>query len=285
MAKYYSQPHKFVDWLNRTNWIHYNIWQFFRRRLMHKCNCKRCIVDNIREDKKPERKLNHVGVELEFFSKANFDKLTEALNAEGLIKNVTLKCDGSIRPRRGYIGHELAIIATERMIYKVINKICKVLKAHESDVNSSCGMHIHIDMRNRNKELVFKNLVHAQPILYAMNPKSRKTGGYSHPTEVSNFTAAKRNYSRTGINPCAYEKHKTIEVRVHAGTVNRNKINNWIRLLLAIANKQTVVDHELTKLSEFTKEFKFDNELKNYIISRIKHFENDNNVVENAAYV
>jgi hypothetical protein len=37
------------------------------------------------------------------------------------------------------------------------------------------------------------------------------------------------------VNPHAYDKYSTLEVRVHSGTLNAAKILNWVSLLEGIA--------------------------------------------------
>lgn len=221
--------------------------------------------------KSPRDDKNYVGIELEFFCKWDKSKLATALFEAGVAKNVCLKSDGSIQSdKSGYETHELAILATEDTYRDVVNTICNVLGQADARVNKSCGMHVHLDMRNRDKDLVFSNLVSAQSILYAMNPKSREEGTYCKRTTAKKMDKVSGRY--WGINPAAYGKFRTLEVRIHAGTVSAIKVINWIDLLLNVASLGTEVKRAPTSVKGFIKAYKIKSNLAQYIIDRIMKF-------------
>lgn len=238
------------------------------------------------ENKTPLNNEHHVAVEIEFISKGDKYVIAKGLAKAGVENYVTLKNDGSLRAEADYKHcHELCVISPQKEFKEVLQKVIKVLDDAGSKVNKTCGLHVHIDVRNRNKEQVFANLVKAQDILYAMNPNSRLTGiseegnretCYSQKITTTDFQAALDQRERyMGINAKAYSKHKTIEVRIHSGSTNFEKIFNWVCILLAIADKDKVYKTTVTDPELFVKRFNLDDQILAYIKQRIAKFNKD----------
>ena len=227
------------------------------------------------EPKKPKTQEKHVGIELEFFCTAQKDQLAGKLHKAKLADYVELKTDGSIKnyPPNNY-GHELAILCKENEVVEIVNRVGMVLKEVSAQVNSSCGMHMHFDMRNRDCNIVFNNLVKVQSILYLLNPKSRMKNKFCAPAQTTDYKTITERY--TGINPTAYQKHKTFEIRIHSGTVNPIKIINWFKIIQKVVEKQEVIKRGFEDLGRFIKHFEFNEELAKYIIARAdKHNTHD----------
>lgn len=225
--------------------------------------------------KKPKTNLPHVGIELEFFCRLDRNSLAQKLFDAELTPYVELKSDGSIKEfdTSKYFAHELCVLATEAEYKDVIKRVTEVLASTEAKINKSCGMHVHLDMRHRNKDVVFANLVSAQPQLYAMNPVSRETGTFSRKTESRQFEIANQASGRYfGINPASFSRHKTIEVRIHSGTVDFRKITAWVDILIAIVNKSEDVGVAARSVDGFINKFGIPSELKGYIEERITKF-------------
>jgi Putative amidoligase enzyme len=228
------------------------------------------------QEKKPQTKDNAVGVEIEFFCDLNAEDLSFRLYEQGLGKNVFLRTDGSIRAENQMYPHELNILAKEKEIKDVIKSVSKVLLSANAKVNKTCGLHVHLDMRNRDHIIAFHNLVSAQNILFAMNPFSRQSGTYCRRQDTKVFKEAAGNGNRDmryfGINAAAHAKHNTIEIRMHSGTVQATKINNWIDLLLCIIAKKDPVKKSSSTLRSFLKQFDVDVTLGAYIAERMAKF-------------
>lgn len=231
-----------------------------------------------KRSKKPETDAHHVGVELEFASTISPGEM-EILIAEADLENsVTVKTDGSVDPTDSYpFTHELCLIAAQDKIQTLVSKVCSLLRGN-SKVNSSCGMHVHLDMRNRDREVAFANLFRAQQLLYAMCPRSRKIGEWCQPllpSEYEPFCNCSQDWSRfVGINRVAYEDHKTIEVRMHSGTLSALKINNWIKLLTLIVDMPCMDTAEVREwdFTEAMTALNLDSGLKSYVIQRLTQF-------------
>jgi putative amidoligase enzyme len=130
-------------------------------------------------------------------------------------------------------SHELAILVKQSEMEDVVKRVCKILQDSEAKVNASCGLHVHLDMRNREPSKAYANLVLTQPLLFRLVTKGRKRSGYcDEVSQGTSFESMTHGDRYRTINASAYEKFKTIEVRMHHGTIDGEKIVNWICLLL-----------------------------------------------------
>lgn len=269
------------------------------------------------KDKKPNSKKNHVGVEIEFYCWLDRERLANQLLEAGLKDKVKVGYDSSIvlpnaLRNKGYIGHEIKIIDTEENIFSTVEKVCEVISKWDAQVNKSCGLHVHLDMRKRDKEICFYNLVKSQKFLYSLNPKYRKQNSYCAQNESADFYAQKQIREKQNIcnrwdhvhgetcytevdrmvdvdqtryrciNKLAYDKFRTLEVRVHAGTVSALKINNWIQLLINIVNKKEKINEDIVILSlpSYKKHFECQKHLEKYLKSRLHKISRNSNIVE-----
>jgi hypothetical protein len=165
-------------------------------------------------------------------------------------------------------GHEIAVIAKTKDMPEVLRRVCAVLHEHDAEVNDTCGLHVHLDARNQDENRMFANLVKAQRLLYSMVPAKRKKSGYCTPN-----TSLKMNRHCTryhGINPESFDKYQTIEVRLHSGSVNAEKILKWIELLRKIAYAKKI--KKINKLSDLTSRVKMSTNLIEYIKERVTKF-------------
>jgi len=235
----------------------------------------------------PKDKNNYIGVELEFMCDWNQDKLGLALFEAGVGKQVTLTVDGSLRccndrkpedcpDHKNKYLHELCVLTKENEYKDIMKKVCDLLSKAGATVNKSCGMHVHLDMRNRDAEKAYQNLLSAQGILFKMNPKSR-IEKYAKKVIERNFEVMKNKpdhgeYRYLGINPIAMHRHQTIETRIHSGTIDYTKITNWIAILVKIANHKERIIKNFVSLKLFCEEFNIDAKLKAYMLERIEKF-------------
>lgn len=201
---------------------------------------KKLMRDKVKDmltDKKPKSSVAHVGIELEFSSASSQDDLLFALYNAGLREYVTLKSDGSVRvinPKHS--AHELCVLVPEKDVPRVIDAVCSVLSRLQCYVNTSCGMHVHLDMRNRQPKEAYARLLKAQHILFNMVPADRRENKFCRWTRSDMPFEEYRDDRYFAINSGSYSKHKTIEVRLHGGTLSPRRIINWVNLLAHIAD-------------------------------------------------
>lgn len=242
-------------------------------------------IETIYQEKKPTSSKHHMGIEFEFISKANKGTIAKELAEAKLHEYVMLTEDGSLRSDDQYpYMHELCVVAPEDKLEDVLTSVTDIINKLGSKVNKSCGTHVHIDVRNRDRNTVFNNLTKVQDILFAMQSRERVANQHCKKVNESDFTkvlaaypknSGSRSYRYLGINPHSYEKHQTIEVRIHSGTINKRKIVNWCKILMAIANKDKSYETTCTDLHKFQDRFGIDDKLLAYINERIKKFNPD----------
>jgi len=238
-------------------------------------------VQRVRSVKKPTAisKNNYVGVEIEMICIATKETLETALIQHGLAGFVRVGTDGSIKTDnssgvREYTW-ELTVMCKQEDLKYTFNKLNKVLNLNyiKAYVNNSCGLHVHIDCRNRDHIKVYRNLVNALPVLKGMVPHERVTS--PHALQYCSENKTNKYVDAVGhryqmVNPDAYNKYKTIEVRLHSGSTNAIKIVNWASLLVAIAEGDLV--DRVTDINDLSSKISLPNKLVEYIIKRTDIF-------------
>ncbi len=232
---------------------------------------ERGLMALIDKDKVPPAgsKDTYVGIEIEFLYRAeSYDLMRKLFVKQKLQRNVQLTDDGSVKPchnNRDYAGAELRVLATTDTMEDVLRRIELVLSHPRIDayVNRSCGLHIHLDQRHRDAAKVFKNFVRIQNILRGSQPYGRINNRHC----FANISDDIHTMTHAGLDPNnalnrrgelvktkyavvnglpALGDMKTIEIRVHEGTVNCRNIFLWCQFLNAIADYKGVIDKNNT---------------------------------------
>ena len=226
-----------------------------------------------------------VGFELEFASRS-----FPLLNSFGKLHN-----DGSLdRFSNAYTPREFSsFIYNGDALLTVIDKVIEALENATSVVNRTCGFHVHLDVY-RNTEEQRKNIREwwrlFEPTFMAMTSESRRHNQYCKRTKsLSDYNWKYDRYAT--LNIAAFEKYNTYEFRLHQGTLDSNKIKNWIMLLLSFVdtfseinapsegeevNKQykDVLDmSDRERLIFFFHQLDIPFSMRKYIIHTIKHYE------------
>lgn len=227
------------------------------------------------KSKFPKDNEKYVGIEIELAMKESRDELCDLLFEAGLGKHIHVKGDGSIGAGTNLLKDypnacEITVLAKESEVYEVVNKICTILNEKiDCDVDKTCGLHIHLDMRNRDVAKSFANLIIMQPYLYAMVPANRKNNKYSAPVKDKTWKVSDNHYD--GVSSNSYTKYKTIETRMHCGTTQASKINGWIKFLRAIADAPALKNSP-KNMDEVAHALNLDSDNKTYVESRIAKF-------------
>jgi hypothetical protein len=178
-------------------------------------------------------------------------------------------------------GHEIAILVKESELEEVLTKLCSILNNRlHVQVDHTCGLHVHLDMRRREVAKSFSNLIAMQHFLFAMVPANRKNNKYSVPVKDRKFAPGSigdRDGHYDGVSQSAYNKYGTLEMRMHCGTTQANKIINWVKLLMAIADAPTIGDSPKT-LSAARPGVNISDSLLEYCESRIAKFAKEHKV-------
>lgn len=150
-------------------------------------------------------------------------------------------------------------------LFKIIDKFCKELNDKKYYVDTTCGLHIHIETE-QDLELLKKLYIFYskyENLFFKMLPKSRQKSDYcekfkevdeysiSKIKKVNNLEDFKKLYYDTnsyGSNIREHDHKKrhcwcnfhsvfyrgTLEIRNHSGTINSEKIKKWILIHLYV---------------------------------------------------
>ncbi|MBO77642.1 MAG: hypothetical protein CME17_09425 [Gemmatimonadetes bacterium] len=178
------------------------------------------------------KKGQGVGVELEFFVPLeNNDELQGVAGDNNGVAGVRLAYDASVTAT----GKDICREREARLFMKYgswarLYAVCEKLREVGAEVNASCGLHVHLDCRDCASATAMTTratrLRKALPWLRNMVPRARSaSGSYSGRSEG--------RYQP--INTESYHRHQTVEVRLHSGTLNGDKIRNWVEVVRFIA--------------------------------------------------
>jgi len=237
--------------------------------------------DVIAQSKAPHNRIkdNYVGTELECITQDDRNMLTDRFIAANLHRYVNIKGDSSIQvdPSLGGRTHEIAILCKEQDMKDIITRVCAVLKEAGGYVNDSCGMHMHFDARNRDYLKMYNNMVRMVPLLKSIVPASRRDNRYCLTNNYTNPDSDMNRYQ--AINPESYRKYKTVEVRLHSGTLNASKILNWFSIIKYAVEHPTILSANITAES-FASIFQADARLTKYIVTRQEKFKGTQNTLQ-----
>lgn len=208
------------------------------------------------------------GVEIEFFG-VKPDVVVEALENAGINASYRgythtttsywkIVTDSSVTNKGTgtYAGLELVspVLKGEEGL-KQLQICCRVLDELGAKVDKSCGLHVHLDARDltlqhwKNTVVFYHNY---QRSIDKMLPKSRRSGQnqYCQPfmeRDLKDISALKtlsqlRDYAEYTsrykvINVTSFLRHGTIEFREHSGTIDFEKIYNWLQFCMVVIEK------------------------------------------------
>lgn len=175
--------------------------------------------------------------------------------AQGLEKVVNLGHDGSIEYENGDSagdnGYELRLCTKEKDLLVNLNKLESVFAKCRAEVNESCGLHVHLDMRQRKPLIAINNLFEKQDEIRSMVAKHRLTNdGYCSKGNLyrtmgylcriladnSGYGYGSDAEKYQDISVSSYEDLKTFEVRIHQGSVDMKQVYNWTSYLAHVVD-------------------------------------------------
>lgn len=165
-----------------------------------------------------------VGVEIECFS---MDSIPE----NRLPFWVREDYDNSVcPPDEDYMEKEFKILLPRNHLKHRLKKFCSILHKYSYEVNNSCGLHVHFDMRYKTHDEVFRLADELDKWLYTLRGLVES---HRRKSEWCEFGISTWNRYRA-VNFLSYKRHETLEIRLLEGTTDASKIINWIRLIEAI---------------------------------------------------
>jgi len=209
----------------------------------------------LKKCKLPRDADRHVSVEAECFVRSgyvenDYIRMLPIFDELGITRCITAKYDSSINGvPNGFSSVEFVITCKQSEYVDIITKACKAFSLMGARINSTCGLHVHLDMRHYSDlNMAYNRLLSVQPILFTMQPKSRQDNAYCKRIQntLNEFhKASNANCRYYGINAKAFRRHKTIELRMHSGTVDARKIINFVELLIHVTYNDSVTESML----------------------------------------
>lgn len=164
---------------------------------------------------------------------------------------------------------------------------------HAAKVNASCGLHIHVgvkDLTPAQRAAIYRHWYNATSIISTFVAQSRNNNYYCRvpaPHEVdrvartleANIGSTLQNVTEKyrSLNVLPFPKIGTFEFRLHQGTLNTKKIQQWVTLLLAFVTGFATEDAmPVGQIAERTDRFldvlvaktQAPNKLKTYFVHR-----------------
>lgn len=229
--------------------------------------------------------FNHkFGIEIEAYN-VERSVLSQALRAAGI--NVQAESYNHITRRHWKIVNDASVSGSNgfELVSPVlkgnsgieeVKKVCQVLESLRANVNKSCGFHVHFDARElsiNDWKNLYKNYITLENEIDQIMPASRKGNGNQYCRSMLNKMVSKQsafsaiemcntvselsraiaNNSRyVKLNAESFMRHGTVEFRHHSGTVEFEKISNWVKICGSLIDKSKT--DLVNTLSEFLPE-------------------------------
>jgi len=172
--------------------------------------------------------------------------------------------DGSIRGNNPI--ECVSPVLTGKKGFESLENCCKALNEAGAQVNVSTGLHVHIGAQNLTDEAyinVFVNYQRLERVIDSFMANSRRGNGcrWCHSLIGRNLGLCRtkdtllyalNNDRYFKVNPCSYERHKTIEFRQHQGSTDFVKISNWVNFCAKLVawSKKNRLQNEVASIDD-----------------------------------
>jgi len=176
-----------------------------------------------------------LGIELEFLSENNSDMMKWSSGDYPKKRFLHFKGDSSINT----IASDDALPRFQEMTYfmngkspedwKNLKEVLDTMNGAGARVNSSCGNHVHLDMRGRSSQQVSRV---ANKLRQALKDWAHRS--LHHKRSYNQYCGVFRehlNNKYTAVNLLPFRRFGTIEVRVGMATLNFYKLKLWVGFL------------------------------------------------------
>lgn len=167
-----------------------------------------------------------------------------------------------------------------------LKDVCTALANANAKVNKTCGLHVHISAEGLQEHQILKvfNLYSkAEKVIDTFMPKSRRGDDNCYCHSLMGATASSvagvQRYGRyLKVNLCALRTHNTIEFRQHSGSVEYDKIKNWIIFCAGLVEyvKTTDVNLENVSINSIDDIMWITSDVKEFYKARKAHFDSQN---------
>ncbi len=170
---------------------------------------------------------------------------------EGLPAGWNAQRDGSLHAARGFYAVEIVspVLRGADGLAQVA-KVCQWLNSVGAEVNSSCGLHVHVGWQGDKAALIRLTTMvanHEKGIYASTGTHSRERSTYcrgvrndrSMRSEFLEETGTARQFDRYHVLNLTnlQRRQPTVEFRAFAGTTNARKIAGYVRMCVGLVNK------------------------------------------------
>lgn len=170
-----------------------------------------------------------------------------------------------------------------------LEKVCNALVNAGARIKKCCGLHVHLGTDDFKTDIrvwknLYKNYAALERTIDSFMPPSRRHNQYCRSMRVCDWNAKIESAANlrmledavTGgsryfkLNSQSYWRHKTVEFRQHSGSVEFEKVRNWILFcarFVEFSSHNTVETGRKTELKKF-----LDTDLVNYYNNRAANF-------------
>lgn len=170
-----------------------------------------------------------------------------------------------------------------------LEKVCNALVSAGARIRKCCGLHVHLGTDDFKTDIrvwknLYKNYAALERTIDSFMPPSRRHNQYCRSMRVCGWNAKIESAANlrmlenavTGgsryfkLNSQSYWRHKTVEFRQHSGSVEFEKVRNWILFcarFVEFSRRNTVETGRKTELKKF-----LDTDLVNYYNNRAAKF-------------
>jgi predicted RNA-binding Zn-ribbon protein involved in translation (DUF1610 family) len=216
--------------------------------------------------------------------------------------------DGSVRnnmnddERRNYVSMELT---SPKLFgedgFKDVKKVLDFWAGIGGAVNNSCGFHVHVDAWNYILEDLLRLLLvwtKIEPVVYFLvSPSRRHNNTFAKMWRRENALKAARIFLGIDLNPredryyalnrVAFEKYRTVEFRIHQGTMNMDKVKYWTVFCLKLVEKvkhglkwyhfseEPTLEEVLEKVGIVENAIPIIRQTRKYLLERYAHFRSE----------
>lgn len=173
----------------------------------------------------PRTREPHIGVEIECIAR-------NGRAHKAMLAQRSLPCaDGSL----GDFGCEYKLCAPADKVVRKASLLVSHVRHAGAYVDSRCGLHVHLDCRYAERARIMAVcdwLKTQQAWLFCLMPKSRRQNSF-----------CTRTINDGHYSWCNLTSKRTIEIRLHGGTLNPHKMAGWLsamRCILDKLNKPTI---------------------------------------------
>lgn len=250
--------------------------------------------NEIRGELTKEYRFNKlIGIELEVEGLNEIKNGSLTIPTE-ITKSWNLKQDGSLTESGG-IEFTTCRLSGNAIKEEVERLTTWLNEKTNATISKNCGYHLHInckDITDTQVRQVFLVYNQIMPYLRLMVSPSRRNNEYCSQiyfedailddTNVKRYSDSKFTTDRyRDLNLCSLQKYGTIEIRLHQGTINAEKILNWVKINLEIYNYATKIDIKRAinfkgSIKSLLNILRHDVKLQNYYKKRVIEFEMNN---------